>query len=1037
MVKNRRIFIWILRVFLLLILFYLLCLAGIYLYLQRDPAKLADAWLGQLAQRTGLVFEIGSIDVTLLPLPAMAISDVRVKGPHLLVSIAWMEARPTFQSLFNGDFFPGVVNILRPRIEWQTDFPLTKPGQWPVLPGKAAANPELPARVEVTISQLEAQIVGSDGYGLTVNGFNSDLYLRKGGALGGNLQFGSARLLYERKNVASLEQCRVAGETSLFAFFSQTDNLQIKGKCSWTNVFKNTSFGCELGSFSQGLAGRGRIEGDLDLEGEAVPFALAGWIGRMDQAREIVGRGLDWQLGPDSGSVNLTLKLAEKLADSTVLGNFKANRLSLTQWFGFARNLAPGLQLALDNITRTRLDFSLTAKSLEVQNIVGSCCGAVFRGKGGVRDFKRPIVALSLHSDKVNLGLGLPEAVGILPDAPYYPHPPLTPMPGAPLKPGETGIGYDIRLGTKLLLYGPLKIQNASLRVYPGKMDKTGLEDVLLDGRARFYGGTVNGSCILGADPSLPIHISARAANVNGASLGRDLPLIPIRQGKWEARATVTSRGKQLTSFLANLKGNIATTGKNFALRATGAKNIFASLKSSVQLRASSWNGRNLTMLGAWKGEIKDSKLNAAANVSGRIAFGTNGMVLRQLPGTLTAHLPQLPPGLQDIKITGNFSAQSEKNRFEANDARLRIADLEIRGNCVVDAARETAQGELRTEIRQLSPLLRKFGFADARVPAVFLPINLKASFQANPKTVKLSKINATLGQHRLSGGLGIVLEPKLLFQPDLSLNRLSLASFTDGKAAANPWEQPWLGRLAVNGKISISALDIYGLRLHALHVPLELAQGKLVATGITGNFYGAPLKGGVNANFQQGTAFTAKLAANGFDLGQAAKDLKVKAVLKGQASLEASANARLKGNMRLVSALNGSWNFAVKNGSWQGYDKNGALAGSATSFRSSDAAGTVIAGLAKAANFKLKSPDLNVTGGGWLNLVTEQVDCTFNVSMRGLPDFPLRLYGPLKDTKTSIGAGKMLVNAVGEVTSGFVEAIGGVFRGVWNIFRK
>lgn len=1042
MPKGQKIITWISRFFLGAILLYVLCLAGIYLFLQCDPDQLVESWLGRIEAETGLKFEIGSIDVSLLPLPAMAISDVRIKGKDLLISVAWLEARPTFASLLGGNLFPGVVQVLRPKLEWQTDFPLAKPDKWPKFK-QGSANSDwlamLPGKLEMNISQLEAQIIGSDAYGLTVAGFNSELTLRKTGAVAGKLQLGSMRLSYERKNVASLDNCLVEGKSHLFAFFTKTDNLRLQGNAQWANVIKKTSFGCDLESFSQGISGRGRIAGDLDLEGEAVPFSLMGWIGRLEQGQEIVARGLDWQLGPDSGSLDLSLLLPKNLADFQLAGKLMANRISLTQWLGFARNLAPGLQLALDNITKASLDFSLNAKSLTVPRIVATCCGATFYGKGGVKDWQKPVVALNLNSDKVNLGLGLPESVGEMPDPPFYPHPTLTPMPGTPLEPGEVGIGYDIRLGAKLLRYGPLKIQNAFLRIYPGKMDKSGLEDVLLDARAKFYGGTVIGSCILGAHPSLPIHITARAANINGAPLGKDMPLIPIRQGKWESRATVASRGKHLKPFLANLKGNIATTGKNGALAPTGSKNIFNYIHSSVQLKTSSWNGRNLVMDGSWKGEIKDDQLDSKADVKGRISFGKDGMILRQLPGTVSGRLPQLPHGLQNFKITGSFTAQSDKNRFEASNAHLHIAGLDLRGHCVVDAGKETAQGELKTEVGQLGTVLEKLGYGKVKIPSAFTPVSLATQFSAKQHNLKLTKINASLGQHRLSGSFGIHLpnrqKPRL--ELDLALNRLALDDFGSKTPNSSPWDYPWLNQFDASGNIKINDLNIYGLHIRSLRFPLKLTAGNLVASDISASFYGAPLQASINVHFQKGVAFTSKLKINNFNLEEAAKALKIKAVLKGQASLETSANAKLAGSARLMPALNGSWNFAVKNGSWQAVKKNGEATGKATYFRSSDAAGTVIGGVIKTANFKLKSPDLNVTGGGWLNLVTEQMDCNFNVSMKGLPDFPLRLYGSLNNSKTSIGAGKMLMNAVGEVTSGFVGAVGGMFKGVWHIFRK
>ncbi len=83
-----------------------------------------------------------------------------------------------------------------------------------------------------------------------------------------------------------------------------------------------------------------------------------------------------------------------------------------------------------------------------------------------------------------------------------------------------------------------------------------------------------------------------------------------------------------------------------------------------------------------------------------------------------------------------------------------------------------------------------------------------------------------------------------------------------------------------------------------------------------------------------------------------------------------------------------------------------------------------------------MTGPGMEVSGGGWLNLGTKQIECSLNVNMKGLPDFPLRVYGPLGQTKTSIGAGKMVLNAIGGITTGFIDILGGIAEGALKIFR-
>ena len=91
---------------------------------------------------------------------------------------------------------------------------------------------------------------------------------------------------------------------------------------------------------------------------------------------------------------------------------------------------------------------------------------------------------------------------------------------------------------------------------------------------------------------------------------------------------------------------------------------------------------------------------------------------------------------------------------------------------------------------------------------------------------------------------------------------------------------------------------------------------------------------------------------------------------------------------------------------------------------------------MARSSDFYLKGSGLQVNGGGWIDFNSETLDCNFNVSMKNVPDFPLRLYGSLDNTKTSIGAGTLILNTLGDITKGFVDVLGGIVEGTWKLFR-
>lgn len=1043
MSRRQKILSWFLRGITAAILFFFSCLACLYVFLQRDPDELLAGYLSRISESTGLEFNIGSVDVTLLPLPAFALSDISIRGRGLVFTAAWAQAHPTLANILHGDLFPGFIRVTRPKLEYVTDLPLASLNELANeikhrFSGQEVGGGELPYSLALEISQCEGTVAGRGSAAARLANLDASLRLYEDGDVSGEIHLSALRLVNGEDTRASLENFHLAGRTNIHSWRTDSHDLRAEGVASWRGVVRDARFGMKFGSAASGWHGRGSVRGYLEIAGEAIPFGLLGQATHLSSGDETVFRGVDWQLGADSGSLDLSLTIPEKMSDFVLNGTLLAHRLSLTQWLGFARNLAPGLQIALDNITNAKMKFTLDARRLSAWSISASCSGATFTGSGGVADWQKPVVTLDLASPAANLGLGLPESVGKAPDTPYFPHPPLTPMPGEPLKPGETGIGYDIRLAAKLLRYGPIKIRNASMRIHPGKLDdKLGLEDVLMDAQASIYGGSMKGACILGADKNLPMHITVKAEKVNGTAISQDMPVLPFRRGIWQGNATVTSSGRQLAAFLGNLRGAVAATGVNATLAATGNKMEFKRLGASVQLRSGEWNSRHLTMDGLWKGSVRDESMDVQTELNGRILFGGDGMGFRQLPGSITARIPAIP-GDGNVKIAGKFSGQTGRNSFELLNGKLELLGIAIHGNAKLDGAKEHIYGKLRTEIADPRSLLAKAGFKDVKLPKILAPAKISADFTAARDIIKLVKIQAALGKLKAAGSLECDFKNKRpAFAVDLTLNRLHLADFLGRKPSQSTpdWDFRFLTAFDANGKLKIRELAGWNASLSNCQAPFTLEDGRILANGMSASFYGAAMTGSFNGDFRKGLDFDSIVRVNDFDLGAAAREQKLETRLTGRASMEMRLGAKLAGRDKLASALNGKWSFSVKNGSWQSVSKG--KPGQITRFNVAEAFGNITAGIVKSGNFHLGGPGLEVTGNGSLSLPSQTIDCDFYVGMKNMPDFPLRLYGPLKDMKTSIGAGKMILNAVGDVTGGFVNAVGGILKGAWGIFSN
>lgn len=1060
-----------LRLFLRICLVALLVLAALMgaacWFLQRDPAGLANRYLGAAARDHGLTFSMSAVDVSLLPAPSVAVSNVAVEGDGLRFSAAYLTVRPDLFALLRGVFSPWSVTLVRPRLDARLSEPLGPPEQLAgrlralLSQGKNAAPSPAPlgflktaCRLEIT--QGDARLTDPDGTSLHVRGLQCRLRGTPSGGISGSLQFPYLSCATRAGTAARLEQFRLEGASDLTAPLTATPDLKLgatlRGR-DWPGAGRLTlTFQGQPGGWNGTFA----IAADLALGGacgEIVPLSVDGAAAMAHGSREVSLRAVMLALGADSGRLDGTLRLPAGRRGPALDGRLLLHRASLTQWLGFARNLAPGLQLTLDNITEGSIDFHLDDTGLDAPRISALCTGARFTGRGGVPSWKTPVVTLDLSAKTVDLGLAIPESVGKPPEAVHFFHPPLTPLPGEPLRPGETGIGYDIRLNADTVRYGPLSITAASTRIHPGKLDRNGLEDVLIDAGASLYGGSFRGQCILGGSAALPYAITAQVRGVNGAPLAKDMPVLPFRSGRFRADISIQSQSRQLDVFLNRLRGSLSVRGEQGALTggltADGVK--FSQLGLELALRSGVWRGKRLGLDGAWNTRLETPDLESSATLDGRLWFGATdagaGMEFQKASASGNLRLSPALCGLpHELRASWNaaLGCQSARKRLTANGLRLETLGAVIDGDLVLDGKTPSLQGAISARSADLAHTLALLGLGKPRLPPALRGLSLTAELSARPEMLSLGKLHVTGAQLAATGSLALSRRqgrPFLEFalaSDAIDVARLMDSNHATAKTAGRPatWEVPFMRDFDARGELRVRELSGWRFRLRDMVMPASLSGGRLTLGPGKGRFYGATLHSRSTVDFRKAVAFDSSVSVTAFDLGAATRDRKLDSVLTGQATLEATMRARDLGPGRLPSALSGDWSFSVHNGSYQSRAKNGELKGQPTRFSLAAASGTIRGGVAHSDNFRIQGPTLAATGGGSINLVDKKLDCNFTINMKGLPEFPLRLYGNLDKPKTSIGAGKLILNTISGITSGFVDVLGGIVEGTWRLFR-
>lgn len=1036
-----------LRAFVILVLTSLASLVAIYFFLQRSPEELANKYLVEAAKKAGLDLSFKSIHVTLLPLPAIGIGDLNIKGKDCELNIAWLSLRPNLGALLRGALAPGNIILLRPKLYIESETLFRDPRAFLSEvkglfkgsgEGKASGAPEMPSDCALQIVQGYSIASGGGGKAVLSN-LNARLELDRNGDLSGKADFAYLRASEDGKASFSLDAVKAEGECSLYNFDETESRISVSGRSSVGRFLQEADFTANLTFSDFDWALNVEAAALINMDGVLLPASYNGRIFSLSDSMEIISRKSDFSMDADSGNLEFRFRLPTSRHAWSLEGKLAMRRLSLTQWLGFARGLPAGLQMALDNITGAKMDFFLDAKTFKASDIIASSTGATFTGEGGVPDLARPVVELDLKSNQANLGLVIPESLVKSPLNVYFPYEPLTPRSGIPLKEGEAGVGYDIRLAAKKLIYGPVIINNAKLRIHPGKMDVMRLEDVLLDASGDFYGGAIKANCILGADPSMPVYIGASAKNVDAAGLAKAMPVLPFTKGTLDGESKVFSRGKTLNEFMRNLDGPISVSGSKVVMGAA-VKEPISRLLLKSKLKGGQILKNSVNFDGAWSLEASLAKLSAALTADGSLTFSEKGLSVKSLPGVLKLNFPEklgfLPPKSAFV-LRGQLSGQSGADKFSLDKLSLELPGARITGNIAMNAKTINASGELSANINDSGKLLNFFAVQGASVPAGLAKMLIDASYTASEKGIAFPKLKLRAGELHADGNLNFLFQGEPTLEFDLNINEIDWdRQFAGGQSAKKGnWDFSSLKDFNCKGRLKANAFSGWGARLTKIALPITMQKGKLSVQELTANFYGALLKVQAEAVFDKNINFKTIISVNEFKLEEAVKDQKIESVLAGKASVGATLTSNLTGPGQIPAKLDGIWNFKIISGYWQGKEKNGKLKGSPTRLDLVRASGKMRDGRMESSDILIKNSEMQVSGEGWLNLTSRKIDCKLNVNMNNLPDFPLYVYGPIDKPSTAIGAGKMVLNALGGLTSGIGNMFGNLVKGLVNIF--
>ncbi|MDR2745302.1 MAG: AsmA family protein, partial [Desulfovibrio sp.] len=922
-----------------------LALLFAFFYLRHNSGTITQRYVDGLAHGTGFSIRLPRVDVSLWPVPALIAGDFSLEGNGWHFSAKEIRLRPDLTAILRGAFIPNFLELTRPVLRVGNSGAM--PPNIGVLFGSGSDDGgEGPDSIKLTVKNGEIFAVENDlvfplasGLDLTADMTKTrDGRRRCGIETGGNFHKDGTALPFSLK-----------GSAFLYGSGGQTGSLH---QVTMEDIILRLDNDAA------------RLDAVLTLPGNApddAPRPAAPETGFRIAVVPPPAQSVE-----DAGIVAQRASVSE---DSFRLkGRLRVRRVSLSRWLGFGRILPPGLQWALDDVTDAVLNFSMDKKGLDVPSIVAHAAGARFVGAGGVKSWGVPRVALDLRAERLELLEALPEAAGRMPFPPPFAHRPLTPVPGEPLKPGETGLGYDIRLGAQFLGYGPLVLEDAGVVIREGKLDENGLEDTLLTAAAGLYGGNVQGQAVFGGGEQHPYAISAHFRDVRGEDLARSLGVLPVQSGHMRADVNIKSQGRALAEFLEKLTGRVEVGVGLGALRPLQfGKNAGKNSPGQDRNRAEALNFDSLTLKlnitgpsafenekgrlglnGHWSSVLNRAGYSLRTDITGIVHFGEGALPsFQNSPGVIT--LQSVAANTQSVlaEIRGNFSCKSDSGLVSISDGHLSSSGIEADGDAQFfrDGERLAYKGTISARCRDAARLAELAGMGGKRFLSSLRPISVKADVKGNMQEIALDNLSAAIGAVSLHGSFFAAFHNQPSFAFDLAVEEFAFDRFfqengATSKNADKAWDLRALRDVRAKGTLRFGRLKLWHFLLRDVNIPVTLDNGRLTADPLTALVYGGSLTGKSILEFARGLRFESNFSIGKVNLDAASRDISASVLLGGKMDVTLDLTGLLTGVGSVSQPLNGSWRFIVRDGSYQKLDKNGDPKGKATLFDTAQASG-------------------------------------------------------------------------------------------------
>ncbi len=428
-------------------------------------------------------------------------------------------------------------------------------------------------------------------------------------------------------------------------------------------------------------------------------------------------------------------------------------------------------------------------------------------------------------------------------------------------------------------------------------------------------------------------------------------------------------------------------------------------------------------------------------SASGRTQDGQ--LVVSALDLDLTSRGELVPAGEQRLILAAPFSLDLASGRLHAEALDLAALGLAVQGSLLAEP-QETGlelSGRLGVEGPDLRATMGLLGLElELADPSALASASLATAYRWDGQALRLEDLSLVVDGSTATGAVTVAgLQPPTAWF-DLSVDRLDLDRYQPATQPGTGGPRAGLDEAWLEGRLRMGRLEVDGLRIEDLSLPLTVQRGALGVQGATARLLGGGLQASVSADLGASPPrYRLQGQASDLDLAGLIAASGAERELTGRLDLEVDLITAGPARDALLAGLGGRLCLALRDGEMPLAERAGAagvrqgdqgwrarqaherfakvrerLVALATEkldakrperlvYTRMGACFAFEGGVARSDDLRVDADRLQLEGAGLIDLPGEALDLSCLVGLEGLPPMELRVYGALDDPQVEL----------------------------------